>query len=216
MSASRRALILVVGVATLALLAWLLPVRSVQASVAALGPAAPLAAIAVGAALLVALVPRTPISLACGLLFGVGLGTLCAIVLALIAAAVTFAAGRLLGREFVARRAGRYWHRIERFITVGGVFAVAATRSFPLGPYGLTGYAYGASAIRFRSYALGTAFAATPSAITYAMVGAAVVHPHGLHPLTLVPLLFGLVVSTVAVLLARARLRASAIRATDQ
>lgn len=209
MSPSRRALILVIGVAVLALATWLLPLRSAPAAVAALGPAAPLAAIAVGATLLVALVPRTPISLACGALFGAGMGTLYAIVLALVAAAVTFAGGRLLGQEFVARRAGRYWHRIERFITVGGVFAVAATRSFPLGPYGLTGYAYGASAIRFRSYALGTALAATPSAITYTMVGAAVVHPHGLNPLTLAPLIFGLVVSTVAVLRARARLRAS-------
>ena len=101
----------------------------------------------VGAALLVALVPRTPVSFACGLLFGTVIGTLCALLVALVAATVTFVAGRLLGREFVARRGGRRFAALESWITREGMLAVAAVRSLPLGPYGLAGYAYGASAV---------------------------------------------------------------------
>src|SRR3954469_97082 len=148
--------LLVSAVAALALAGWLLPLSGVTAAVARLGPAAPVVGVAVGAALLVALVPRTPVSLACGLLFGAVLGAVCALLVALVAAAVTFGAGRLLGREFVRRHSGRRYAQLERGVTRDGVLAVAAVRALPLGPYGLSGYAYGASAVRSRHYALGT------------------------------------------------------------
>src|SRR5262245_2330294 len=167
--------------------AFLLPLQTVPAAVQRLGLLAPIAGVAVGTALLVALVPRTPISVACGLLFGAALGAICALVLALLAAAVTFGLGRVLGRDFVARRAGRQWHRLEGWIAREGVLAVAAVRALPLGPYGLVGYGYGASAVRVRDYGLGTLLAATPSAVTYALLGAALGSAGNASPLTLVP-----------------------------
>jgi uncharacterized membrane protein YdjX (TVP38/TMEM64 family) len=198
-----RALLLVAAVALLAAAAFAAPLAAVPAAVAALGPVAPVAGTAIGAALLVALVPRTPISLACGLLFGAVTGTVTALLVALIAAAVTFTAGRLLGREFVARRAGRYWRRLEGWIDREGTLAVAAVRALPLGPYGLAGYAYGASAVRPRHYALGTLIAAVPSAVSYALLGAAVARSDAMSPVTVVPLAFGLLLS--AALFARVR-----------
>jgi uncharacterized membrane protein YdjX (TVP38/TMEM64 family) len=205
---TRRLLALVAVVALLALTAFLLPLHAIPAAVAGLGVAAPLAGVAVGAALLVALVPRTPVSVACGLLFGATLGTACALAVALVAATLTFAAGRLLGREFVQRRAGRRWQKLEQWVAREGVLAVAAVRALPLGPYGLVGYAYGASGVRLRDYVLGTVIAATPSAVTYALLGAAIGSPGGLSPLAFVPLGFGLVLSAVVVVRSRRHLKA--------
>ena len=197
MSPTRRMIVLVLAVGAIAVAAMLLPLESVPTAVDRLGPFAPVAGVAVGAALLVALVPRTPISIACGLLFGTALGAVCALVLAIVAATVTFFVGRALGRDFVIRAAGRRWHRLEQWIAREGVLAVAAVRAIPVGPYGLVGYAYGASNVRGRDYALGTLIAGTPSAVTYAMLGAAIGGAGEASPLTLLPLAFGLLLTAV-------------------
>jgi uncharacterized membrane protein YdjX (TVP38/TMEM64 family) len=202
-SPTRRLIALVLAVAAMATTAFLLPLQTVPAAVQRLGLLAPIAGVAVGTALLVALVPRTPISVACGLLFGAALGAICALVLALLAAAVTFGLGRVLGRDFVVRRAGGRWHRLEGWIVREGVLAVAAVRALPLGPYGLVGYAYGASAVRVRDYGLGTLLAATPSAVTYALLGAALGNAGNASPLTLVPLACGLALAAVVAIRTR-------------
>lgn len=207
MSPTHRAIALVLAVGTLALAATLLPLHAMPDAIARLGLLAPVAGVAIGAALLVALVPRTPISVACGVLFGAAVGTACALALAMVAAVVTFALGRLLGRDFVARRAGRRWATIERWIAREGVLAVAAVRSLPLGPYGLVGYAYGASAVRVRHYGLGTLIAATPSAVTYALIGAVIGGADGASPLILVPLCCGLLLTGVVALRTRRHVR---------
>lgn len=203
MRPTRRVAVLLAGVAALAVATALLPIPDVPAVVQRFGPAAPVAAVIVGAALLVALVPRTPISVACGLLFGPALGTVCAIVVAMLGAAATFALGRMLGREFVVQRLARApggarlrraVEVIERWISREGWLAVAAVRSWPLGPYGLVGYVYGTSAVRVRSYVLGTLVPATPSAIVYALLGAAA-GGSATHPATFALLPFGIVLT---------------------
>jgi uncharacterized membrane protein YdjX (TVP38/TMEM64 family) len=191
------------GVAILAAVAFALPLHAIPAAVSHLGPLAPVAGVTVGAALLIALVPRTPISLACGLLFGAATGALCALLVALVAATVTFAAGRWLGRDFVRRRAGRHWHRLEGWIEREGALAVAAVRALPLGPYGLSGYAYGASGVPVRAYAIGTFVAAVPSAVSYALLGAAVASSRGMSLLSVLPLGIGLLFSAALVVRAR-------------
>jgi uncharacterized membrane protein YdjX (TVP38/TMEM64 family) len=204
MTPARRVLLLVLAVAALAATAAWTPLGQVPEAVARLGPLAPVAGVLVGAALLAALVPRTPISLACGVLFGATTGAVCALAVALAGATVTFGAGRLLGRDFAARRGGRWWPRLDAWVGREGVLAVAAVRSLPIGPFGLAGYAYGASAIRPRDYALGTLIAAPPSAVAYALVGAAVVAPGSASPLTVAPLALGALLTLA--LLVRARL----------
>jgi uncharacterized membrane protein YdjX (TVP38/TMEM64 family) len=194
----RRVIALVLGVGALALGAAFLPEGA--ATIRGLGP---VAAVTVGAALLVALMPRTPVSIACGLLFGAVTGAVCALAVTLVAAAITFAAGRWLGREAVAGWAGRRWATLERWIDRQGVLGVAAVRCVPLGPYGLMGYAYGTSAVRIRDYALGTIIAGTPSAVTYALLGAAIAGAGQVGPLTLLPLACGLVL--IAIVAARTR-----------
>ncbi len=229
MSPTHRIAVLVLAVAALAAAATWLPLASLPDHVARLGPAAPVVGVGVGAALLVALVPRTPVTLACGVLFGAATGAVCALIIALLAAGATFAVGRWLRRSFaggdqhsnfaggdqrnnfaggdqrnfIVRHAGRRWERLEGWISREGPLAVAAVRAVPLGPYGLIGYAYGASSVRVRDYSLGTLVAATPSAISYAIIGAAVVRPGSLNPLALVPLAFGLLLWVAVVLRSR-------------
>ncbi len=215
MTPNRRVVLLAVGVAVLAFVAFLLPLHEIPAAVDRLGMLAPVAGVAVGAALLVALVPRTPISLACGLLFGAVTGAVCALVLALLAATVTFAAGRWLGRDFVIRRAGRHWHRLERWVAQEGWLAVAAVRTLPLGPYGLSGYAYGASSVPVRDYALGTLVGAVPSAISYALLGAAVAGPGRAGPLSYLPVAVGLLLSVAVVTRIRRSMRQRAAATVD-
>jgi uncharacterized membrane protein YdjX (TVP38/TMEM64 family) len=211
-------MLLVAGVAALAVAALLLPLDAVPEAVARLGPAAPVAGVLVGAALLVALVPRTPVSVACGLLFGATLGPICALFVMVVAATVTFVAGRLLGREFLMRwaqrlaghRIGRAWTSLDRWVAREGLLAVAAVRSLPLAPYGLVGYAYGASAVRVRDYAVGSVLAGSPSAVTYALLGAAVGGlGGGATPLTIVPMLVGTALTGVVVTRTVLRLRAT-------
>ena len=205
MSPTHRMFALVLAVVALTVVAVRLPLAALPDTVARLGPVAPVVGVAVGAALLVAMIPRTPVSLACGLLFGATLGTVCALLVALVAATITFAAGRWLGRDFVVRRWGRRktWARLEGWVTRQGILAVAAVRALPLGPYGLIGYVYGTSAVRVRDYALGTLIAASPSAVSYALLGAAVASKDRPSALSGLPLAFGLALSIALVVRAR-------------
>ncbi len=210
---ARLAVLAVVIVALAVAAATLRPLQLLPDSVARLGPGAAAAGVLIGAALLAALVPRTPISVASGLFFGPVLGTICAILIALLGAIVTFALGRALGRDVVDRLAherewlGRAWDRIEGWIAREGILAVAAVRSWPLGPYGLVGYAYGTSGVQARDYAIGTLTAATPSAVLYATLGAAA-SGAGTNPVTYALLPFGLVLTAIVAWRTRAHVRA--------
>jgi uncharacterized membrane protein YdjX (TVP38/TMEM64 family) len=214
-SPTRRLAVLVLAVGILAGTVWLLPLGAFPPLVARIGPLAPVVGVVVGAALLAALVPRTPVSLACGALFGAVNGTVCALLVALVAAAITFTAGRFLGREFVARRGGRRFAALESWISREGILAVAAVRALPIGPYGLSGYAYGASAVRVRDYAVGTLISATPSAVSYAMLGAAVVGANRPSPFTWVPLGFSLLLTAVVAYRAARSVRATPAKVRD-
>lgn len=193
----RKVLLLVLagaGLAGLAVIATRVPVGELAGRVRDWGPLAPVGAVLVGAALLTALVPRTPISIACGLLFGAVTGTVIALAVAATAAVVTFTIGRAVGREGMIRWGGARLSRLDRWVRRRGVTAVAAVRALPLGPYGLTGYAYGTTTVGFRDYLLGTLIAGAPSAVGYALVGATVATPGPKGVRDYLPAAFGLLV----------------------
>ena len=97
----------------------------------------------VGALLLVALVPRTFITLAAGALFGPLEGAAYALGAALVAAAIGFTVGRLLGREFVAERVRGRLARLDGWFARQSVFGVLTVRLLPLAGFGLVSYGYG-------------------------------------------------------------------------
>lgn len=205
---------LALAVAGLAIGAALLPLERLPRAVSALGPSGPPVAMAIGTVLLAALVPRTAISLASGALFGPLTGGACALAAAMLAAAVTFLAGRWAGRDYLAARAGNRLHRLDGWLSRRGLLAVVVVRLLPLAPYGLVGYAYGTTSVRRRHYLLGTLVGAAPSAFSYAAIGGAVVGAHHLSAVTFIPAALGVLVSAGAAVYWRRSCRSRGTGAT--
>ncbi|GAA0567070.1 hypothetical protein GCM10010172_58730 [Paractinoplanes ferrugineus] len=187
-------LALVVG--GLAAAAALLPLRDIGDAILALGHGAPVAIAVVGGLLLSVLVPRTAITLACGALLGAATGALTALAAAVIAAVATYYAGRWAGRGALHARAGGRLARLDGWLNRRGLSAVLLVRFLPLAPFGLIGYAYGTTSVCRKRYLLGTTLASIPSAVSYAVIGAAVANPHGLNPMSLAPALIGFTLTT--------------------
>ncbi|UQU63169.1 VTT domain-containing protein [Couchioplanes caeruleus] len=199
----RRALrfgVLTSVVAVLGGAAALLPLQSIADSVLALGPAAAVAIAVVGGLLLSVLVPRTAITLACGALLGPATGAATALAAAVIAAIATYYAGRWAGRGALGAKNGSRLKRLDGWLNRRGLAAVLLVRFLPLAPYGLIGYAYGTTSVCRKRYLLGTTLAAIPSAVSYAVIGAAVASPGSLNPVTLAPALIGFALTTTIVL----------------
>ncbi|HZD99824.1 MAG TPA: VTT domain-containing protein [Micromonosporaceae bacterium] len=193
-----RFVLLVTLIVALAVSAALLPLRRIPDATADLGAWGPVVAIVLGALLLAALVPRTAISLACGALFGVIGGGFVALGAAVVAFVVTFVIGRWLGRDAIAARTGGRIANLDAWLNRTGLLSVIVVRLLPIAPYGLVGYVYGTTSVRVRNYLLGSLIGATPSAFTYAAVGAAVVRPGAVGLVTFAPAAAGLVVTAAA------------------
>lgn len=191
--------VLGVVIGGLAFASFTLPLRDIADTVMSLGPAAAVAIAVVGGLLLSVLVPRTAITLACGALLGAATGALTALAAAVIAAIATYYAGRWAGRGVLHARAGGRLARLDGWLNRRGLSAVLLVRFLPLAPFGLIGYAYGTTSVCRKRYLLGTTLASIPSAVSYAVIGAAVTKPHEMSPLTLAPALIGFALTTVIV-----------------
>ena len=202
-------LTLVVGL--LAAAAAVLPLREIGDAVVALGPAAAVAVAVVGGLLLSVLVPRTAITLACGALLGAPTGAATALAAAVIAAVATYYAGRWAGRGALGARTGGRMQRLDHWLNRRGLSAVLLVRFLPLAPFGLIGYAYGTTSVCRKRYLLGTTLASIPSAVTYAVIGAAVAAPGEMSPLTLAPALIGFTLTTTIVVRWRRAARREAL-----
>ncbi|MEU9508178.1 VTT domain-containing protein [Micromonospora sp. NPDC048170] len=164
-----------------------------------LGRLAPVAAVGGGALLLVALVPRTFITLASGAIFGALEGAAYALGAALLAAALGFAVGRLLGREFVAARVRGRLARLDGWFARQSVLGVITVRLLPIAGFGLVSYGYGTTGARVLPFLVGSVIASTPTAFGYAAVGAAVTSPGDVNWFGAAPAVLGLVASVVLI-----------------
>ncbi|MFG1950911.1 TVP38/TMEM64 family protein [Micromonospora sp. NPDC048830] len=198
-SARRFALLLLL----LAALAAVLPVLT-RPEVAqlprladSLGPYAPVAAVFGGALLLVALVPRTFVTLASGAAFGPVEGAAYALGAALLAAAIGFAVGRTLGREFVAERVRGRLARLDGWFARQSVLGVVTVRLLPIAGFGLVSYGYGTTGARVLPFLVGSVVASVPTAFGYAAIGAAVTSPGPVNWYAAAPAALGLVASAV-------------------
>ncbi|WP_083449431.1 TVP38/TMEM64 family protein [Actinoplanes rectilineatus] len=203
MSWKRRALrftTLGVVVGGLAAAAAMLPLREIGDNVDRLGMGAPAAVAVVGGLLLSVLVPRTAITLLCGLLLGAATGAIAAMAAAIIAATATYYAGRWAGRGALKAHAGSRLDRLDGWLNNRGLSAVLLVRFLPLAPFGLVGYAYGTTSVCRKRYLLGTTIAAIPSTVTYAVIGAAAARPGDMSAATLAPAAISFALSTAIVL----------------
>jgi uncharacterized membrane protein YdjX (TVP38/TMEM64 family) len=145
---TRRLILLLVAIAALAATAALLPLHRLPEAVAELGPLAPVVGVLVGSALLIALVPPYPRVHGLWSALRPGWGSWWLSRSRSRPPWITFAAGRRWARDFLVRHSGDRLTRLDGWISrQGGALrrggAVAADR-----PYGLAGYAYGASGVR--------------------------------------------------------------------
>ncbi|WP_239082239.1 TVP38/TMEM64 family protein [Actinoplanes teichomyceticus] len=191
--------LLSVVIGGLAVAAATLPLREIGDAVVALGPGAAVAVAVLGGLLLSVLVPRTAVTVACGALLGAATGAIAALAAAVIAAIATYYAGRWAGRGALQARAGGRLARLDGWLNRRGLAAVLLVRFLPLAPFGLVGYAYGTTSVCRKRYLLGTTIAAIPSTVTYAVIGAAVVAPGSMSPITVAPAAFSFILSTVII-----------------
>jgi phospholipase D1/2 len=115
------------------------------------------------------LVPVTLMVLATAFAFGPLAGAAYSLVGCLMAAVITYALGRILGRDKVRRLAGSRLNRVSRRLADHGLVTMLTVRLVPVAPYTVVNIVAGASHIRLRDFVLGTILGMAPGilAITF-------------------------------------------------
>lgn len=119
----------------------------------------------------VLVMPSTPLNLLGGALFGPWLGALWTSAGAMMAAIVTFAFTRTIGREAIARKLSGRWQALDAEVRRGGLPYMIAIRLVPFMPYGLLNFAAGLTSVSYRDYILGTLLGTTPGILPYVLLG---------------------------------------------
>jgi phospholipase D1/2 len=107
-------------------------------------------------------IPNTLLVIATCFLYPPVPGGLYALAGALLSAAVTYLAGRLLGRHAVRRLAGSRLNAITRRLAREGAWTIAVLRLLPIAGFSTVNAVAGASRIRLRELMLGTALGMAP------------------------------------------------------
>lgn len=118
------------------------------------------------------LLPSTPLNLSGGLIFGFWGGLIWTSIAAIMAAVVSFAYARYLGRNWVKKRFGIHLQKLDKEIKNGGMGYIFAIRLLPLIPYGIVNFGAGLTSIKERDYFFGTIFGTIPGILPFVMMGA--------------------------------------------
>lgn len=174
-----RLVVFVVAVAAVAAVAAGIgpDVATIRSWSTSAGWVAPLAYILLYAALTVALVPGSVLTLAAGLLFGAVLGSVVAVVGAVAGGTAAFTLARKAGRGPVEQLISGRAARVDRWLGDRGLLAVVTLRLVPLVPFSVANYAAGITAVRLRDFVVGTAVGIVPGAVAYTILGANVADP---------------------------------------
>ena len=119
-------------------------------------------------------VPRTALSVLLGAAAGFPAGLAVAVAAGWLGGMGGFVLGRHLGRDAVARVAGRRLARADRLFRDRGFLAVVLARMSPV-PFWIVSYAAGLSSIRWLPATLGTVVGVVPGAVLHVGIGASVV-----------------------------------------
>ncbi len=103
--------------------------------------------------------------------FGPFLGFGYALAGALLAASLTFALGRAIGRHPVRRLAGRRVNAVRRRLSEHGLWAMTLLRLLPVAPFTLVNLVAGTARIRFRDFLLGSLLGMLPGTALLAAFG---------------------------------------------
>jgi uncharacterized membrane protein YdjX (TVP38/TMEM64 family) len=138
------------------------------------GPIVYMLAYAVGPSFLV---PGAVMTIAAGLAFGTGWGSVYSLIGADVGAIVAFGAGRWLGKSFVERVVGERFHEVLHKIARHGFQIIFYLRMVPVIPYNALNLLAGASPITFKDYFWASMIGMVPGTILFAFLGDALWHP---------------------------------------
>jgi uncharacterized membrane protein YdjX (TVP38/TMEM64 family) len=141
--------------------------------VSALGPAAPLAYIAIYVVACVLFVPGSILTIGAGVLFGVVRGSIYVSIGATAGATAAFLLGRYLMRGWVARRIehNARFRAIDDAVGREGWKIVALTRLSPVFPFNLLNYAFGLTNVRLLDYVAASWAGMIPGTLLYVYIG---------------------------------------------
>lgn len=128
-------------------------------------PAAPFIMMAVYLFGSLVLVPVTIIILGTAFIFGPLVGLSYSLLGCILAAALTYGIGRILGRDTVRRLGGSRLNRLSRRLSRHGVITTTVVRLLPIAPFTVVNMAAGASHIHFRDFMFGTLLGMSPGII---------------------------------------------------
>ncbi|WP_298251298.1 TVP38/TMEM64 family protein [uncultured Arthrobacter sp.] len=124
------------------------------------------------AALTLAPVPKSVLSIAAGVLFGFWTGLVLVYAAALLGAAAGFWLGRALGRDAVERLTQARVERVDAVLSSRGFIAVVGVRLVPVLPFTVINYSAGLTSVRWWPYFLGTMVGILPGTASYLALGA--------------------------------------------
>ncbi|XHU96030.1 MAG: TVP38/TMEM64 family protein [cyanobacterium endosymbiont of Rhopalodia gibba] len=170
-------------------LIWKIDVEELQVWLNKMGILAPIIYITLYILATLLILPSTPLNLSGGALFGIGWGVFWTTIAAMLAAILSFAFTRTLGRKYVTRKLAKKWEVIDAEIRQGGLFYLFAIRLLPIIPYGIVNFTAGLTSIRFQDYLIGTILGIIPGILPFIMIGAGF---KSLNRGNILPLLCGL------------------------
>ncbi|MET8778101.1 TVP38/TMEM64 family protein [Nocardia sp. NPDC004654] len=183
-----RILALLVGVGALFVAALLVPLpgpTQIQQWADSVGSWFPLLFFGVYSILAVAPLPRTVLTVSCGVLFGSLLGTAIALSATVVAAGMALFLVRVLDRDRVASRLTHPAVRaIDERLERRGWLAVGSLRLISFAPFSVVNYCCGLSSIRFWPYLAATFVGSAPGTIATVVLADALTG--GSHPAMLV------------------------------
>ncbi len=138
--------------------------------------------------------PSSIVEVAAGSLYGPVFGTVLNILGANISAALAFAVGRLLGREFLSKREHGRLKVYDEALTKDGFTAILVLRLIFV-PFDVVNFGAGMTGIKFRDYMAGTFLGTLPAVIAFTVAGDNLGKPRGLL------VFIGLAVAIVALVL---------------
>lgn len=109
--------------------------------------------------------PVTVLIAASGMVFGAWQGGIYALAGTMLSALVTYALGRMLGRDTVRSLAGPRINALSERIAARGILAMVVLRVLPVAPFTMVNVMAGASRIRLSDYLLGTFLGMLPGIV---------------------------------------------------
>ena len=119
-------------------------------------------------------IPRHIVSFLGGYAFGVGLGTLLALLATELGCFFTFFYARLIGRPLVAQRFGARARRIDDFLSANPFSMTLLIRLLPIGNNFATSLAAGVARVAAAPFLLGSLLGYLPQTLVFALAGSGI------------------------------------------